>query len=329
MQKRKLALGIVISLASLGLAVVGIEWSRVGRVLREADWRFVVASGVALLGALGARAARWRLLLGSRVGLGRAFAVTNIGYLVSNVLPFRLGDPARAVALGLDGAVKVSTALSTVVVERVLDMLTVVALLAVTLPFVGEAGWTRKAGMAGVGLGAAALALLTSVAVWPAWWRGVVDGALERLGWLDRARGLAWFDGLAEGVASLGSPRQAALVVGWSGVIWALTVGYYVGMLGAFIERPSLAAASFLTSATAFGVALPSSPGAVGVFHSVARYALELPFGIAGETAVVVAFASHAVQYVVMCALGLGGLLRQNVSLGELRIRAAMTGLKE
>lgn len=329
MRKLKLALGIVISLACLGLAVAGIEWSRVGRVVGEADWRFFLASGAALLGYLTTRAARWRVLLGSRVGLGRAFAVTNIGYLVSNVLPFRLGDPARAVAMGLDGSVKVSTALATVVVERVLDMLTVVVLLAVTLPFVGEAGWTREAGMTGAGLGLVALGQLTLLALWPSWWRDKVDVVLQHLSWLDRARWLAWFDGLVEGVAALGSLKQAGIVVGWSVVTWALTVGYYVGMLRAFLDRPSLAAASFLTSATAFGVALPSSPGAVGVFHSVARYALELPFGIAAETAVVVAFASHALQYVVMCTLGLGALLRQNLSLGELRIQAATTALKE
>jgi len=121
-RKYRIAVGVIVSLVCLGLALAGIEWSRVGAALQRADWRYLLPAGAALLGYLLARSARWRILLGPRVGLAQTFSVTNIGYLVSNVLPFRLGDPARAVAIGLDGKVKISTALTTVVIERVLDI---------------------------------------------------------------------------------------------------------------------------------------------------------------------------------------------------------------
>jgi uncharacterized membrane protein YbhN (UPF0104 family) len=66
-------------------------------------------------------------------------------------------------------------------------------------------------------------------------------------------------------------------------------------------------------------MALPSAPGATGVFHSVARYALEIPFGLSADTAVAVAFASHAFMYVTMSALGLIGLAQQGLSWRALR----------
>jgi len=320
---------VVVSLACLGLALAGIEWPRVGEALESADWRYLLPAGVALLGYLLARSARWRVLLGSGVSLGKAFSVINIGYLISNVLPFRLGDPARAVAIGLDGEVKISTALSTVVVERVLDMLTVVALLAVTVPFVGDVGWTREAGLVGAALGVLAMGLMVVLAVRPGWGRRALGRVLERLPWIDRDRWLEWFDGLLEGVAALSSLERAAAAVGWSVVTWALTLAHYFAVLWAFLGRPRLVAASFLTCATALGVALPSSPGAMGVFHSVARYALQIPFGVAAEKALVIAFASHAFQYVVMCALGLVGLIRHNLSLAQLRTQASVTAVKE
>jgi uncharacterized protein (TIRG00374 family) len=325
----KLALGVVVSLACLSLALVGIEWIRVGEALRRADWRYLLPAGLALLGFLLARSARWRVLLGYRVSLVKAFSVTNIGYLISNVLPFRLGDPARAVAIGLDGTVQISTALSTVVVERVLDMLVIVVLLAATVPFVGEVGWTLGAGLVAAGLALAAMGALVLLAFRPRWMRRVVDGALRRLRWLERERWLDWFDGLLEGVAAFRSADRVAALAGWSVLTWSLTVGLYLATLRAFIEHPSLVEASFLTSATALGVALPSSPGAMGVFHSVARYALEIPFGVPAETAVVIAFASHAFQYVVMCGLGLIGLIRENVSLAQLRTEAMVTTVEE
>jgi hypothetical protein len=321
--------GIVVSLVALSLALLGIEWARVGRTLRRADWRYLVPGGAALLAYLLTRSIRWRILLGPEVRLIDALAVTNIGYLISNVLPFRLGDPARAVAIGLRGHVRVSAALSTVVVERVLDMLAVVTLLAVTLPAVGEAGWTRRAGLLGGSVAVAAMAVFVTLALRPEWGRAVVRWMLARLPGLDGEQWLTTVDGLLEGLDALRSLRQVAGLLIWSGVTWALTVGYYWALLGAFLPEASLVEASFLTCATGLGVALPSSPGAVGVFHSVARYALQLPFDVPGEKAIVVAFASHAFQYTVMCLLGVIGLVQQNLSLGQLQADATATLAKE
>ncbi|MGD9001722.1 MAG: lysylphosphatidylglycerol synthase transmembrane domain-containing protein, partial [Anaerolineae bacterium] len=276
-----------------------------------------------------ARAYRWRILLGPRVGLGDAFSVTNIGYLISNVLPFRLGDPARAVAIGLGGKVKIGAALSTVLVERVLDMLAVVLLLAVTVPFVGEAGWTLRAGAVGGAMGLIVLALLLSLAAYPKHGRRIVHWVLGRLPWMDQERWLGLYDDLLDGLAALRSTRGVAALSSWSAITWVFTVGHYFAMLRAFIDRPSVIEASFLTCATGLGMAIPSSPGAMGVFHSIARYALQLPFGVPAETAVVVAFASHAFQYTFMCFFGLVGLVQQNLSLGQLRSEAIATLAKE
>jgi len=365
MRKWRLWIGIAISLVCLALALAGIEWDQVGVALRRADWRYLIPAAASLLAYLLARSVRWRILLGPEVSLAEAFAVTNVGYLVSNVLPFRLGDPARAVAIGLGGKVRTSTALSTVVVERVLDMLMVVLLLAATVPFVGEAGWTREAGMLGGAAALVALAVLVVLAQRPEWGQRVLQWGLARVrgvlpspsvgggGRIGRAcpepamsvvegpamsvvegrsRGERWartLGGLLDGLAALRSARRTAGLLVWSVVVWAFVVGYYFAMLWAFLDRPSLVEGSFLTCAIGLGMALPAAPGAVGVFHSVARYALQLPFGVLEEEAVLVAFASHAFQYVLVCLLGLVGLAQQNLSFGRLRSDVATTLEKE
>ena len=329
MPKRNLIIGVVISVVCLTLALVGVEWDNAVEALRRADWRYLGPAGVALLGSLLARATRWRLLLGPQVGLLEAFLVTNIGYLVSNVLPLRLGDPARAVAIGLTGKLKFGAALSTVLAERVLDMLTVVLLLSATLPFVAEAGWIRSAGFIGGVAAVTATAFLLTLAWRPRWGSRVTEFALGRLPWVDRARWRALSDDLLRGLAGLASVRGAAALLAWSAIVWLLTLGYYLGVLTAFVRPPDLVAASFLTCSTALAVALPSSPGATGVFHSVARYALELPFGVARDTALVVAFAAHAFQYVAMSLLGLLGLVQQNLSLAQLRRDALAATIEE
>lgn len=324
----RLAIGIIVSLFCLALALAGLEWDRVGTALQQADWRYLIPAGGALLAYLVARSVRWRILLGPGVSLVDAFAVTNIGYFISNVLPFRLGDPARAVAIGLGGEVKISTALPTIVVERVLDMLTVVLLLVVMTPIVGDSGWTQEAGLVGGIAGLIALALLMVLAWWPDWGRNASQLILTRV-LPDEERWLETVDNLLEGLAALRSARRTSGLLFWSVVTWLFTIGHYYAILWAFLDRPLLAEAGFITCATGLGMALPSSPGAIGVFHSIARYALQLPFGVPGEKAVVVAFAAHAFQYITMCLLGMLGLVQQNLSLGRLRADVADLGSVE
>jgi len=325
----KLWVGLIISAAALVLALWGIDLRRVVETLIQAEYIYLVPSTVAMLAYLVARSVRWRLLLGPEVSLSHCFWVTNIGYLVSNVLPFRLGDPARAVVIGRGGKISTAAALSTVVVERVLDMLMVVLLLATTLPFVGQAGWMRDAGLLAGVAALGALGVLVVLALRPEWARRVLRWGLARVPRLDQERWMNASDGLLEGLGALRSVRRAVALLVWSVVSWGFVVLYYYSMLRAFLDRPSLVEGTFLTCAIGLGMALPASPGAVGVFHSVARYALELPFGVSEERAVVVAFATHAFQYILACLLGIVGLVQQNLSLHRLQADVTTTLAEE
>jgi len=313
--------GLAISGVALVLALLGIDLRRVGQTLAQAQYAYLIPATAAVVAYLAARAVRWRLLLGAGVGLSRYFWITNIGYLVSNVLPLRLGDPARAVVIGRGEEVSTAAALSTVVVERVLDMLLVVALLAGVAPFVSEAGGAAGAGLVAGGMALAASVVLLFLAFRPDWGRRV---GRRVLGWVPRLGGERWaraLDGLLEGLAPLRSGRRGLALVAWSAVAWACVVVYYWAMLRAFLPRPPAAAAPFLVCVVGLGMAVPSSPGAVGVFHAVARYGLTVPFGVPTDQAVTIAFALHALQYAVGCLLGLVGLARESLSLGWVRSR--------
>jgi len=318
---------------ALVLAVLGIDLRLVVETLAQAEYAYLIPATVAELAYLACRAVRWRLLLGPQVGLARSFWVTNVGYLVSNVFPFRLGDPARAVVIGRSGKVSTAAALSTVVVERVLDMLMVVLLLAGVTPFlykgrqsdsfVSGMGSAIGAGLVAGGAALAASAVLLLLAFRPDWGRRAVR---RLLGWVPRLDSDRWvraFDGLFEGLAPLRSGRRGLALLAWSVATWAFVVAYYWALMRAFLPRPPALAAPFLVCVVGLGMAVPSSPGAVGVFHAVARYGLTVPFGMPAGQAVTVAFGIHAFQYVTVCLLGLVGLARESISLGWLRSQVA------
>jgi len=315
----KLWIGLVISAAALILALLGIDLRRVAETLAQAEYVYLIPATVGMLAYLFARSVRWRLLLGPEVSLSRCFWITNIGYLVSNVFPFRLGDPARAVVIGRGGKVSTAAALSTVVVERVLDMLMVVALLAGVTPFVSGVGSAMGAGLVAGGAALVASAALLLMAFRPDWGRRVVQRVL---GWVPRLDGERWMralDGLLEGLAPLRSGRRGLALLVWSVVTWACVVAFYWTIVRAFLPRPPALVAPLLVCVAGLGMAVPSSPGAVGVFHAAARYGLTVPFGVPADQAVTIAFAIHTFQYVLACLLGLVGLARESLSIGWLR----------
>jgi len=317
---------LIISGAALVLALLGIDLRRVAGTLAQAEYIYLIPATVGMLAYLFARSVRWRLLLGPEVSLSHCFWVTNVGYLVSNVLPFRLGDPARAVVVGQGGKVSIATALSTVVVERVLDMLMVVALLAGVTPFLSEAGSAVGAGLVAGGAALVASAVLLLLALRPDWGRRVARCVLGWVPRLDSERWMRALDELLEGLAPLRSGRRGLALLTQSVVTWACVVAFYWAIMRALLPRPPALAAPFLVCVVGLGMAIPSSPGAVGVFHAVARYGLTVPFGVQTNQAVTVAFAIHTFQYVVGCLLGLVGLARESLSLGWLRAQVADRG---
>src|SRR5439155_1137747 len=105
------------------------DWARVGAILLSARPLWVAAVMLASLVAIYVRAQRWRVLLRplGDVPLFPALSATAIGFGASAVLPFRIGELVRPALLGRQVGVGMSAALSSVVLERLFDMLLVVA----------------------------------------------------------------------------------------------------------------------------------------------------------------------------------------------------------
>src|SRR3712207_5315644 len=91
---------------------------------------------------VGARGARWRSLLApiATVPYRRMLGYTYLGYLANNVLPARLGELVRSHAAGEGEGLSRTTVLGTVVVERIVDTVIVVALAGLAVVVLGVGG---------------------------------------------------------------------------------------------------------------------------------------------------------------------------------------------
>ena len=118
---------------------MSVDLRELGRELARTDWSWVVAAMVIGLAGVYARAFRWRWLFPPGVEPTGIAAATMIGYMANNVLPLRAGEVVRIYVLArklresgyATGAEAFWLVTATLVVERVLDSLAIVSMLAV------------------------------------------------------------------------------------------------------------------------------------------------------------------------------------------------------
>jgi hypothetical protein len=313
--------GLLVSLAALAVLFYFIDLPAFVAALRAADRRGFVVAFFLFFGTLAARALSWRILLQEKAGFRRAFWVLNEGYLLNNVLPFRLGEFGRALLMGRAVNLPFWQVLSTVLVERIFDVGIMAGLLLGTLPFVMGAENARAAALAAAALMAAGFATLFLMARDRPRTLGFfarLAGRWPRLS----AWGLPKLSAFLEGLAVLTEARRFFAVLGLLLLAWAFNVGWYGALLWGFVGPVSPVMAGFVVGASALGVALPSSPGYVGVFEAALVGALSL-FGVEAAVALAFAISAHVLYLAITIPLGAYGLSRDGLSLAALYAQIA------
>ena len=305
-------IGLAISLAALALAFWGVQPTRLASTLKTARLDLLpVILGLQLLG-ISLRARAWQTLLG-QVSYTRALAALNEGYLLNNLLPVRLGELARAYLVQKGTEFGTAQALGSVLVERLLDVAIALGALLLTLPRLAAPAWAKDIATGvgvGLALGVAVLAaLILSRRAGPpilARLPGVAGRLLPRL-----------VRGLTAGVQSAGTlprilPGALWLLAGWM-CAW-IQLELFLRMYG---TTGSPAVWLFALSVIAFGGAVPSSPGAVGVYELAGSAGLRA-VGYPAEVALSVAATVHVTQILVTGLLGGWFLAKEGESIADL-----------
>jgi uncharacterized protein (TIRG00374 family) len=320
-------LGLAVTAVFLWLVLRGVPFADVARDIARADWGVMLALSVpSYVLAVYLRALRWRHLMDpiQSVPTGPLFRAVAVGFMANNIFPLRMGEVARSWYLARETGAGVAPVFATVVLERVLDIVTVVGLALGVIAVWG-------AGSQG-GIVRGALLLMPAAAV-PVLALVVLRTAPERVigaaRWCLRpfpARVAASAErllrGFSQGLGALRGGRHLFWIGFHSLTIWlvASTIPLLAGFLALGIKFPSpsqaLQAAWITLAAIGVAVALPSAPGFFGAYHLACRLALER-FGVSPESAVALGTLSHAVFWVTLTALGLGVLRVRQTSLVE------------
>ncbi len=349
MRKARFWLGILISIVALVFAFRQVEFGEVWTALAGVNYGLLAASLIPLILFLVLRAVRWRMLFYPLRGLRlrNLFAVINIGYLLSNIFPARLGDLARAYLIGDTEKVSRTAAFSTIIAERVLDALCAVGGFFLVLPFAPLPRWMIRSGLVVGALALAAVAVFMVLARrrewtmqclerllrflhWPdrpavaRFWKRLAARTrlrfLERLPWADRADLTRIAGSLIDGLRGVTHLNQGLPLILGSAVIWAVISTFYWLVLLAFDRSQPFVAGLAVTSVTALGMTIPASPGYIGVFEFLTRETMVL-LGMKPEPALSYALVAHAIVYTVYTLLGLIGMAQQHLTYAQLQKR--------
>jgi uncharacterized protein (TIRG00374 family) len=323
--------GFLITGVFLVLALRNVDLGAVAQQLATADYRLLLPAAACTLGSYLLRTTRWRVLLEPvfPVSWRAAFSALMLGFAANNVLPARVGEVVRAYTLSRTTGASVSLGFATIVVERLFDGLTLLALMAVALrfaPIPADGEQLRLVEVASVAIFAAAALVLTALLL-------LRRRALVLVGIVTRplpATIATRIGGIAEsfidGLDCLRRPSVIARAAGLSVLVWTCEAASYAFVARAFDLGLSpaqyLSAVLFLVVFVNLGIMIPSAPGYIGTFQFFARLALA-PFGVPAAQALSLAVLAHATQYALVTGIGLVILWRQHLSFGRITGAAA------
>jgi uncharacterized protein (TIRG00374 family) len=240
--------------------------------------------------------------------------------LLNNVLPLRVGELARAyLATQADPPVPALKSIGTSVVERLVDVLAVLIILALALsagPLPDELRASATFFVPVVIIGFAVLLILASQRQ-----RALNFGAkiVTHISILQRWDVIAWAGHFLDGLTPLIQPTELVQVLLLTTASWicSLLSGYV--LMIAFFGHADWATTCLFSAAASLAVAVPAVPGNLGTYEFSILLALKaMGFGDPAATATAFAVAVHAVNLLVNSSLGIYGFIQEGVSLGQI-----------
>lgn len=299
--------GAAISVIAIWLVLRSVDVGRAVDVLRgtERGWIGLMAAFIAT--DLVVRGLRWQRLVApiGHVRYPAMLAYLLVGYLANNVLPARIGELVRSHYLGDREGLSRTTTLGTVVVERVVDFVVVVAIASAAILVLSVRGIVASAVLVGIALaGLLAVAVAVGIAAHRLPGADRITAAAER--W-PRVRELA--GKLRGGLAVAGRPSTLAVALALSVIAWGATVLAFAAAGQAIGVELTIGQASLLASGVALATAIPAGPANLGTFE-LAAVEIGKAVGVAPDAAFALALLVHAGILVITSVGGLVALAR-------------------
>lgn len=318
-------MGIAISVAIVGYIMVKLDWHAFLAEFRAFNLWYLPLLIVLLLCTALLRAWRWRMLLpGQPARLRDTFDATILGFMANFLMPLRAGELVRPWMLSRWQPIPFTSALASIVVERVFDAFSLVVLLGICLLRFDNAPPAVLAGARIIAISFLVLLALMLIGYF-------LPGPIESFGhrassklFGQRTPTLAQkinrlISGLLGGFRGISSTRELLGVLALSACLWVLMGVWYQTVLMGFGQSNTFWPGMLLNITIAVAVAAPSAPGYVGTFQAGCILGLSVMLGQSREFAIAYSIVAHILQFLVVILAGLVVLQLRGLSFTSLR----------
>ncbi len=315
----KVWLGIIASALLLWLSIQNVDFVDAWKYTRQINPVFLVPYMALVAGEVFIRGLRWLVLLApvQRCSYLNLCSATLIGLMANNILPARAGEFVRAYAGARMERIPFSTSFATLVIDRVLDGLTVSALFIPTLLIFPLPPEVRGAGYLAAAIYLATLLFLLALIVREETTLRLVSAVLRLTPRPFAAKLIGLLEAFVGGLEVLRRGRLLLTAIAISVAIWVGYAGTLYFMALAFDIHLTFIESFVVLLILTIALTLPSTPGFVGAMEAAIKFGLVM-FGIDPSQAFAFALMYHVTQYVPTTVGGLIALWTARLTVGEI-----------
>jgi glycosyltransferase 2 family protein len=315
-------IGVLISVVLLYFSLRGLKLDEVWRDLQVANLWWLVPGIATYFIAVAVRTWRWSFLLrpNKHVSFGMLYQTVVIGYMGNNVYPARAGELVRAYVLRRNEGVPIAFSLATVLLERLIDGIVMVAFVLIGLPNV------KNLPPAATDILLIAAALF-SVAVAVFFWMALAPQMADRIAHAIITRVvphrfqaplLSFVSRFVQGAHSLSRPADLLAIVFSTVLAWLLETLKYWFVMHAFAIDLTFVDLMLVNGVGNLFTIIPSGPGYVGTFDA-AGIGILSALGVRQELATAYTLVLHAVLWLPVTLLGAFFMLREGLKWADFK----------
>lgn len=318
----KYSISLILLVISIYFTVDGIDFGKLYSAILDIDYFWVIVPlPIVVLSHL-MRAIRWKLLLSpfhKSDSVLNLFSATMVGYLFNNVSP-RGGELVRPYIYSKREKISYSSTFATILVERILDLITLGVLIAVVLTWNSDQvlkAFPKDTDPMKLVIISGLILLIMFLSLYPPTIKFFLDKVIKPFSEKIYIKLADLFEKFRQGFAIIKRPSKYARIAVESIFIWILYALplYLLFFAFGFENTYSLGIedALLLVIVSGIGVTIAPTPGAIGVYHYLVTTALVQLYGIDSETGLAFATVAHAASKLMELLLGGMFFIRENI----------------
>lgn len=310
----KLFFGLLLGAVFMYFAFRKVNFSQMGDAFKQANYWYLLLAVFFIFFSHWMRAVRWHYLMApiQKIKIKHLLSALIIGYMANTFTPAHLGEFLRAYVLSKKSQVRTSSIFGTIVIERIIDVITLLFLMALTFVVFPFPDWVSTSGyLMFVGVLILLILLIVMKKHSDAFLRilnKILRPLPEKISLKISSKVGGLLHSFLDGVVGLKNWRHYVITAVLSLLIWGcygaiLQVHLYAFDFVSQYDLPWTATLVVLVITT-ISVIVPSSPGYVGTYHWLCQLSLGL-FAVPKSEALTLAFVLHGINFIPVLIVGL------------------------